>query len=242
VENRDTIVWDDAVLPLVRLADMLELPPAAEPVTSDAVLHAVLLHAAGQRIAFRVDAVLGEEEVMARPLGPLLRRVRHIAGATVLGEGELVAILHVADLMRSAQRGGAAAAAVPLAPAPAVTQRKSVLVAEDSITSRMLLQNILEAAGYRVQTAVDGVDAFTRLKTGEFDAVVSDVEMPRMNGFDLTARVRADKALAATPVVLVTALESAGDRERGVDAGADAYIVKSSFDQSDLLQALERLL
>jgi two-component system chemotaxis sensor kinase CheA len=125
---------------------------------------------------------------------------------------------------------------------PAPSQRRSVLVAEDSITSRMLLQNILEAAGYEVGTAVDGIEAFARLKTEGFDAVVSDVEMPRMNGFDLTAKVRADKDLASTPVVLVTALDSPLDRERGVDAGADAYIVKSSFDQSDLLLALERLL
>lgn len=240
VENRETILWDGTVVPLVRLADVLELPPAEAAATAGPV-HALLLHAGGQRIAFRVDAVLGEHEVMAKPLGPLLARVRHVAGATVLGKGDLVPILHVADLMRSAQRGGFAA--VPAdAPEAAAPQRKSVLVAEDSITSRMLLQNILEAAGYRVETAVDGLDAFTRLKTADFDAVVSDVEMPRMNGFDLTAKVRADKALASTPVVLVTALESAGDRERGVDAGADAYIVKSSFDQSDLLQALERLL
>jgi two-component system chemotaxis sensor kinase CheA len=159
----------------------------------------------------------------------------------VLGEGDLVPILHVADLMRSAQAGSfASAQARP--PVPDESPRKSVLVAEDSITSRMLLQNILEAAGYRVQTAVDGFDAFSRLKAEGFDAVVSDVEMPRMNGFDLTEKVRADKALADTPVVLVTALDSQRDRERGVDVGADAYIVKSSFDQSDLLQTLERLL
>jgi two-component system chemotaxis sensor kinase CheA len=239
IENRETIAWRGAIVPLVRLADVLELPPS-ETAATDGV-HALLLQAGGLRIAFRVDAVLGEAEVMAKPLGPLLARVRHVAGATVLGEGDLVAILHVADLLRSAQQGTfTAAQAAP--PAPAAPRRKSVLVAEDSITSRMLLQNILEAAGYRVATAVDGVDAFTRLKTEGFDAVVSDVEMPRMNGFDLTAKVRADKELASTPVVLVTALESTGDRERGADAGADAYIVKSSFDQSDLLHALERLL
>ena len=233
-------MWQDTVVPLVRLADVLELATAGTG-AADGAAHAVLLHAGGQRVAFRVDEVLGEQEVMAKPLGPLLARVPHIAGATVVGEGELVPILHVADLMRSAHRGSFAALA-PSQSGAIAPQRKSVLVAEDSITSRMLLQNILEAAGYRVQTAVDGLDAFARLKTEGFDAVVSDVEMPRMNGFDLTERMRADKALAATPVVLVTALESARDRERGVDAGADAYIVKSSFDQSNLLEVLERLL
>ena len=116
-----------------------------------------------------------------------------------------------------------------------------MLLAEDSITARALLKNILEAAGYHVKTAVDGAEAFALLKTEEFDLVVSDVEMPRMNGFDLTARIRADKDLSETPVVLVTALESREDRERGIDAGANAYIVKSSFDQSNLLDAVRRL-
>jgi two-component system chemotaxis sensor kinase CheA len=121
-------------------------------------------------------------------------------------------------------------------------KRKSILVAEDSITARTLLKNILEAAGYDVKTAVDGIDGFTQLKSGEFDIVVSDVDMPRMNGFDLAARIRADKKISDLPVVLVTALESREDRERGIDAGADAYIVKSSFDQGNLLEAIRRLI
>jgi two-component system chemotaxis sensor kinase CheA len=115
-------------------------------------------------------------------------------------------------------------------------------VAEDSITSRTLLKGILESAGYRVRTAVDGVDALTLLRTGEFDLLVSDVEMPRLNGFDLTARIRADRRLAGLPVILVTALETREDRERGVEAGANAYLNKSSFDEGNLLAAIRRLL
>jgi two-component system chemotaxis sensor kinase CheA len=105
----------------------------------------------------------------------------------------------------------------------------------------MLLKGILESAGYEVRTAVDGMDAFTLLRTQPFDLVVSDVEMPRLNGFDLTARIRADKKLGELPVVLVTALETREDRERGIDVGASAYLVKSSFDQSNLLEAVRRL-
>ena len=104
------------------------------------------------------------------------------------------------------------------------------------------MKNILESAGYDVQTAVDGIDALTALKAGEIELVVSDVDMPRMNGFDLTARIRADKKLGELPVVLVTALESREDRERGIDVGANAYIVKSSFDQSNLLETVRRLI
>jgi two-component system chemotaxis sensor kinase CheA len=119
---------------------------------------------------------------------------------------------------------------------------KSVLIAEDSITARTLLRNILETAGYQVRTAVDGIDALTRLRTEHADVVVSDVDMPRMNGFDLTAKIRADRELADLPVVLVTSLDSREDRERGVEAGANAYMVKSSFDQSNLLEVIRRLI
>ena len=105
----------------------------------------------------------------------------------------------------------------------------------------MLLKNILETSGYLVVTAVDGIDAMTRLKTEKFDAVVSDVDMPRMNGFNLTEKIRSDKKLAELPVVLVTALGSREDRERGIDVGANAYIAKSGFDQGNLLETLRRL-
>jgi two-component system chemotaxis sensor kinase CheA len=117
-----------------------------------------------------------------------------------------------------------------------------VIVAEDSITARTLLKNILETGGYQVTTAVDGADAFTQLRSGEFDLVVSDVNMPRLSGLELTTRIRADQKLAELPVVLVTALESSQDRERGIEVGANAYIIKSSFDQSNLLEVIQRLL
>jgi two-component system chemotaxis sensor kinase CheA len=194
-------------------------------------------------MAFAVDAVLDEQEVLVKTLGPQLRRVRNIAGATILGTGQVVPVLNVPDVLKSAVRASAAAVRLPAAPAaPKEAPRKSVLVVEDSITARMLLKHLLEAAGYQVMTAVDGVDGFTQLRSGAVDIVVSDVDMPRMNGFDLTAKIRGDKKLADVPVVLVTALQSPQDRERGIEVGANAYLVKSSFDQSDLLEVIRRLI
>ena len=119
---------------------------------------------------------------------------------------------------------------------------RAVLVVDDSITTRAMERNLLEAAGYRVSVAVDGAEAWTLLKTEEFDIVVSDVDMPRMDGFELTTRIRADRRLAELPVVLVTALESREDKERGIQVGANAYVIKSSFDQSNLLEIIRRLL
>jgi two-component system chemotaxis sensor kinase CheA len=192
-----------------------------------------------QRVAFAVDAVLDEQEVLVKPLRKPLVRVRNVAAATVLGSGQVAPILNVADLLKSATRSGAARPRS--APGAKPAEASTVLVAEDSITSRMMIKNILEAAGYAVKTAVDGMEAYTLLRAEKFDLVVSDVEMPRLNGFDLTARIRADRALAALPVVLVTALETREDRERGIDAGANAYLAKSDFDQSALLEAVRRL-
>src|SRR5690606_24367607 len=115
---------------------------------------------------------------------------------------------------------------------------RSILVAEDSFTSRTLLKQILESSGYTVTTAVDGREAFQLLENQTFDLVVSDVEMPHMDGFELTSKIRAHRRLGETPVVLVTALDSREHRERGADVGANAYIVKSSFEQSNLLEII----
>ena len=174
-------------------------------------------------------------------LGRQLAHIRNVSGATILGSGRVVPILNVTDLVKTARDFAARPPRETVEGRKADTEKKSILVVEDSITSRMLLKNILESAGYRVKTAVDGLEAFTELRSAAFDLVVSDIDMPRMNGFELTARIRSDKDVAETPVVLVTALDSRDDRERGIDAGANAYIVKSSFDQGNLLDIVRRL-
>jgi two-component system, chemotaxis family, sensor kinase CheA len=240
VENKDTIELDGKTISLVRLADVLELPRKDTTEDNHNGVPVVIISQHGKRIAFLVDNIVDEQEVLVKTLGRQLSRVRNIAGATVLANRKLVPILNVSDLMQSAVRVSGRTAQVP-ALEKDQPSRKSVLVVEDSITSRTLLKNILETAGYNVNTAVDGVDGFTQLRSREFDVVVSDVEMPRMNGFDLTAKIRADKKLSEMPIILVTALQSREDRERGMDAGANAYIVKNSFDQSNLLEVMGRL-
>jgi len=244
IENRETISFNGKVISVTRLGDVLEIKTGIKDQglginTAESFLQIVVLGSVEKQMAFLVDEILNEQEVLVKPLGRQLSRVRNIAGATVLGNGKVVPILNVSDLIKSAAK------AAPSAAGPLVEEAKkglSVLVVEDSITARTLLKTILESAGYDVKTAVDGIDAFTTLKTQDFDVVVSDVDMPRMNGFDLTAKIRMDKKLSEMPVVLVTALESREDRERGIDVGANAYIVKSSFDQSNLLEVVKRLI
>jgi two-component system chemotaxis sensor kinase CheA len=240
VEGRETIALSGRAVALVRLADLLALPRADSTEDPSITVPILVLGLGEQRLAFAVDTIMDEQEVLVKPLRKPLSRVRNIAGATVLGSGRVALILNVADLLKSARKSCGVARVTAVAK-PAAAGARSLLVAEDSITSRILLKGILESAGYKVATAVDGLEAFTLLRAERFDLVVSDVEMPRLNGFDLTARIRADKKLSELPVVLVTALERREDRERGIDVGADAYLVKSSFDQSNLLDAVRRL-
>ena len=241
VENRETVEVE-GVVSFVRLADILHIPKRERGGADSDYIRLFILCSGAGRIAFGVDGILDEQEVLVKGLGRQLSRVRNIAGAAVLAQGKVVTILHPGDLMKSAVKGAAAATGAVHPPETAEEAHPTVLVVEDSITARSLLKNILETAGYRVETAVDGVDALTQLRTAEIDLVVSDVDMPRMNGFDLTARIRASREFAELPVVLVTSLDSREDKERGIDVGANAYVVKSSFDQSNLLEVVKRLI
>jgi two-component system chemotaxis sensor kinase CheA len=235
VSGREAIMLDAAVLPVAALDALLELDPAPEPEDAPAC---VILAPGGDRVAVRVDAIEGDREVLVKELAPPLVHVRNVAGAGLLGAGELVLILRPIDLVRGTRdlprRALDARAAEPRRP-------PMVLVVDDALTTRTMERSLLETAGYGVKVAVDGLDAWTTLRTEEVDLVVSDVDMPRMDGFELTARIRADERLQDLPVVLVSALEARADKERGIEVGANAYVVKSSFERSNLLDIIRRL-
>jgi two-component system chemotaxis sensor kinase CheA len=237
VGNRETVQLNGRIAAVVRLGEVLGIAPGNPSSDPKLKTPAVILTSAGEEMVFLVDEILADEEVIVKGLGKQLVHLRNIAGATILGTGKVVPVLNVADLTRSA------VVAAPLSRVhQAAEEPKSILVADDSITARTLLKNILESAGYRVKTAVDGSEAFATLGDQAFDLVVSDVDMPRMTGFDLTAKIRADCKLSELPVVLVTGLDSREDRERGVEVGANAYIVKSSFNESNLLEVVRRMI
>jgi two-component system chemotaxis sensor kinase CheA len=163
-----------------------------------------------------------------------------------MGNGDVVLILHAADLIKIAQRGERRpvreAPPTEGGPAGAGPRQKQVLVVDDSITTRTLEKNILEAAGYLVRLAIDGQEALDVIATGMPDLIIADLAMPRLDGFGLTERVKSDARTAHVPVVLVTSLDSPEDKARGIEAGADAYIVKSRFDQTNLLEMIEQLI
>lgn len=242
--SKQIITHNNESFALVRLGDVLGIPSRKIKNDQIVTIPALILVLAQKRIAFMVDEVMGEQEGIVKNLGPQLIHVRNIAGATILGNGRVIPILNPRELMESAAQASCSGIGTESTGEmdAAGIQPKYILVAEDSITLRSLLRNIIESFGYQVKTAVDGMEAFQFLKNETFDLVVSDVEMPGLNGFDLTAKIRSDKLLADTPVILVTALDSANDRQRGMESGANAYIVKGSFEQSNLIEMIRRLI
>lgn len=240
VGQRQSIRVGGQDLLLASLAGLLELPREDSGPDSRS-LSCLVLRSGDRTIALQVDEVLGEQEVLSKPVPPRLTRANVVAAAAAVGSGQTVPILNVASLVRSAVRPSQVPASSLALRAKTRKRVCSILVAEDSITSRTLLKNILELAGHRVAVAVDGLDALRKLETGSFDLVVSDIEMPGLDGFALTQAIRREPRLADLPVILVTSLASPSDREKGAEAGANAYIVKSSFDQGDLLKAIREL-
>jgi two-component system chemotaxis sensor kinase CheA len=243
-----------APLPVAALAETLGLAlaasrPAGAPASapgpaSPGRLPALIVAAGERRMAFVVDELLTEQEVVVKALGARVRRVRNFSGAIILPSGHIALVLNVAQMVRTAlgrAPGTILAPAAPLA-APAAASAKRLLVVDDSITTRTLEKSLLEAAGYKVATAVDGADAWKFLQEQGADLVLSDVEMPRMDGLELTEAIRASPRLAELPVVLLTARASAHDKARGVAVGADAYLVKDEFDQRALLETVAQLL
>src|SRR5579859_523348 len=238
IGGRSMFEHHGSAIPVVTLPALFG---SGEPATktSAAPPTLVLVGSGLQRVALLIDRVVGEQEIVVKPLPYPLVRVRHIAGATILGSGRIVPILNVADLLRGAARSVPTFVAPPVAEPQRKQQR--VLVADDSLTTRTMERYILEAAGYEVELAGDGAEALALLQERGCDVLVSDIEMPGLDGIELTARVRAEPRLRDLPIILVTSLDSATDRERGLQAGADAYIVKTSFDQDQLLRTIREI-
>ena len=237
VAGREAIKRGERTIPVVRLGQVLELPGEE----GEGRLGVVVGYAR-QRICFLVDRLLGEQEIAIKGMSGLIKRVKNIAGATILGTGRVVPILNIPDLMASAMAISGVRVPYQTREEKEEKEPSSILVVEDSLITRELEKSILEASGYAVEVATDGLEAWEKLGQKKFDLVVADVQMPRMDGFQLAEKLRKSKEYKELPIVIVTSLEKEADKRRGIEVGADAYIVKSSFDQSNLLDTIERLI
>ena len=239
-DGRDLLPTEAGPIPVAPLARLLGWPAREEQ--GGALLPVVRLSIGlDRRMALLVDALLGEQEVMVRPLRHVRAETPLASGTALLGSGEVALVLRPDVLLAATLDSPSGSPSLVAAAAPSQVRRR-ILVVDDSITTRSLERSVLEAAGYDVTTAADGADGWRRLEQESFDLVVSDVEMPRMDGVALCEAIRESRRLATLPVILVSALESPEDQRRGLDAGANAYVAKSSFDQQALLDTIRQLL
>ncbi|WP_377477904.1 MAG: hybrid sensor histidine kinase/response regulator [Microcoleus anatoxicus] len=265
MEGRETILLKGQPLSVAHLRDLLELnnlswmqrnragkeenEPEIYPHTPkdfmgshSGKIPCIILKIGEERLGLFVDALIDEQDVVIKPQSKLLKRVRNVSGATILGNGEVCMVLNPQDLIKSVRKQVLSRTIAGLrSPMETASRKQVILLAEDSIATRTQEKRILESAGYEVVTAVDGLDAFNKLKTRDFDAVISDVQMPNLDGLGLTVKIRQQQKYSDLPIILVTSLASDEDRKRGADAGANAYIPKGTFNQDVLVETLKRL-
>jgi len=248
IQERGTLEVHGRVLPLQYLATLLG-DAAARPLTQRSA-PVLVLRAGAERMVVQVDEILGNREVVVKNIGPQLARLPGIAGATVLGSGEIVLILDPLQLQQHLdEHPELRVAAAPATPAAAQGPARTILVVDDSLTVRKVTQRLLEREGYAVLLAKDGVDALEQLHYGTSeqlarrlpDLMLVDIEMPRMDGFDLTRNVRGDERTRDIPIIMITSRSADKHRNYATQLGVNAYFGKP-FQESILLGAIAGLL
>ncbi|HEY9602440.1 MAG TPA: hybrid sensor histidine kinase/response regulator [Allocoleopsis sp.] len=244
-DGSQTLPFQGESVTVTWLADLLGLPVKAPTSTkalraASKTIPCIILRIGSERLALLVDVILEQQDIVLKPQSQLLKRIRNISGATILGTGEVCMVLNPTDLFKSARKAIVSVTVKELAQQAQV--KPKILLVEDSIPIRTQMKRILESAGYDVTAAVDGEDGFNKLKVDTFVAVVSDVQMPNLDGLGLTAKIRQFQEYQDLPVILVTTLASDEDKRQGHQAGANAYITKGDFEQGVLLDTLRRLI
>jgi two-component system, chemotaxis family, sensor kinase CheA len=240
VEGKPILLVDGQSIPLFSLQHLLGLGRSSMSI-EPGVLKVVILRSGGRRTAIAVDTFFWESEAVIQDLGPSAAENGKISSGIVLEDGGIAFVLNLTELLEAQVHPELPSAFLPSEPVRK-SAPSSILVVDDSLTTRTLEKSILEANGYRVQVAVDGVEALAKLRAEKADLVITDVQMPRMDGFTLLEAMKKDSSLHRIPVIMVTSLDRLEDQKRGLELGADAYIVKRKFDQAELLSAIRQIL
>ncbi|HHT9144789.1 MAG TPA: hybrid sensor histidine kinase/response regulator [Candidatus Wunengus sp. YC61] len=240
LEGKASVFIEGQTIPLVHMADIFVLEK--EEGKKGESIPIIVTRSEGKKIGFIVSEFLYEKEVVFREFKGYLKRPRYFSGVTTLGTGQVILILNMQELVKARDLVGVLPGGEVSKLVKPPAKRNAILIAEDSMITAELEKNILANAGYEVDVAIDGIDAMDKLHEKKYDLLVTDVDMPRMGGFELTAKVRADKRLKDLPVIMVTGREKVEDKRKGIEVGADAYILKKEFDQSNLLNTIKRLI
>jgi two-component system chemotaxis sensor kinase CheA len=241
VAGKEVVSIRNTTVPLISLAGILGFAGRDESFAGGKI-NAVVLKQRDQIVACTIDCNHGTSEIVVKGLGGQLKRVRHTFGATVMGDGNPALILDVPDIFATAEGVSTAGLRRALLESQTVVSRGNVLVVDDSITTRTMEQSILTTHGYTVTIAVSAEDALEKIRGAAFDLVISDVEMPGLNGFELTARLRTIDEYRSVPVIIVSSLSLDEHKRKAIEAGAQAYIVKGAFEQGTLLDTVESLI
>ena len=242
LEGRQHFNFDGRQIGLVAAHQIIE---GGKPKSAGDELPVIVVGEATGTYALVVDRFLGERELVVQPLDPRLGKIKDIAAAALMEDGSPVLIVDVEDMVRSVEKlisGGRLTKVRGASAAADAKARKRVLVVDDSLTVRELERKLLGSRGYEVEIAVDGMDGWNAVRTGHFNLVVTDIDMPRMDGIELVTLIKKDPALKALPVMIVSYKDREEDRRRGLDAGADYYLTKGSFHDETLLQAVVDLI
>lgn len=238
--DRHAIVVEGRTISLVRAADVLGLDSSRSRAE---LVHGVVVSSLGHHIAFLVDDVCGEQDMVLQPIDPRLGRIPNLSAAAILADGRPVLILDAEELVRSTlSRQVAPGESDHGSTRPPQSQRQRILVVDDSPTVRAMEQELLAQAGYDVTVAGDGMEAWTVLREQDFDLVVADVDMPRLDGIGLIRSIRQDARLARMPVIILSYRTSREERQRGLDAGANVYLTKDVYEADSLLETVHQLL
>jgi two-component system sensor histidine kinase and response regulator WspE len=243
LESRQYVKYEGKNIGLVSAAQVLELDVAT--VGSTGTIHVVIISDRLNQYAIFVESFIGEFELVVRPLDSRLGKVSDISSVSVLEDGSPVLILDIDDMVRSIDNllnGGRLHDIGDSKADSCVAVRKRILVVDDSITVREVERNLLTNNGYDVDVAVDGAEGWNAVRTGQYALVVTDVDMPRMNGIELVANIKKHERLHSLPVMIVSYKDREEDRLRGLEAGADYYLTKSSFHDNTLMDAVESLI
>lgn len=241
-EERVSFRIDDQLIPLVSAAEVLGIPPEDQPRREISI---VVISTEQKRYGIEVDSFVGERRIVVRPLDPRLGKVPDINAASLTDDGRALLILDIDDLLRSIESlmsGDILSRSRRDTGTVERKKNKRVLVVDDSLTVRELERKLLEKAGYEVDSAVDGMEGWNAVRLAEYDLVISDVDMPRMNGIELVQHIRGDSRLRTIPIVIVSYKDRAADRMRGLEAGANYYLTKGSFHDTSFLRAVVDLI
>ncbi len=238
VENRQYFIMNKQNIGLIAANQVLELPAASQQNTTVSI---VVISDQNSTYGLVVDKFLGERDLVVRPLDPRLGKVPDISATALLGDGSPILIIDVSDMVRSMDtilKAGNLSKVMMPDELESITQRRKILVVDDSITVREMERKLLENRGYQVDTAVNGVEGWNAVRTNEYDLVISDIDMPRMNGIELVKQIKNSPRLNSLPIIIISYRDREEDKIQGLEAGADYYLTKSSFHDDSLVNAV----